>query len=190
MMRMGLKVFEDVNLSAQAETRQLEGPAKALYATPGPNALSMIIEAATITKQVHLGKAYWDLVVNPGKSFTVQPDVQNISAYLRLLRISRSSKIALDVLRYDWPEEMKDKLYTRGNFVIAMSTCVRDKNNPNVFKMADRILDIMQERKPTATANELSERRRKLQKPNPRLSAEIRTMMRSSKERSLSSTRR
>jgi hypothetical protein len=33
----------------------------------------------------------------------------------------------------------------RGTFIIAMSTCLRDKKNPNVFETASRIMDLMQE---------------------------------------------
>ena len=37
-----------------------------------------------------------------------------------------------------------EELNRRGTYVIAMSTCVRDKNNPNIFKIAGKIVDIMQ----------------------------------------------
>ncbi|RMD41857.1 hypothetical protein DV735_g3291, partial [Chaetothyriales sp. CBS 134920] len=123
----------------------IEGPAKALFATPRNNALSMLLEAATVTMKIHWGKAYWELLTDPNGPYAIVPDSQNVIAYLRLLRVSRSSKTAAEVLQRDWPAAVREKLYTRGNFVIAMSTCVRDKNNPNVFDNASQIVEIMEQ---------------------------------------------
>ncbi|RMZ83343.1 hypothetical protein DV737_g1671, partial [Chaetothyriales sp. CBS 132003] len=117
----------------------VEGPAKALFATPGNNTLSMLIEAATVAKKVHWGKAYWELLTDADGAYAITPDSQNVVAYLRLLRVSRSSKAVVQVLQRDWPAHVRQRLYTRGNFVIAMSTCVRDKNNPSVFENASGI---------------------------------------------------
>lgn len=119
---------------------------QSVYAVPGNNTLSMLIEASTLARQTHVGKAYWDVLTSANGLFRVMPDVQNITAYLRLLRVSRASKAALELLRQSWPESVQKNLYRRGTFVIAMSTCVRDKNNPNVFNTASSIVDLMQDK--------------------------------------------
>ena len=123
----------------------VEGTAETLFARPSNNTLSMLLEAATASKTAAIGKVYWEVLTSSDK-YAIKPDSQNVAAYLRLLRISRSSAAAVEVLRTDWPQEVKDRLYTRGNFVIAMSTCVRNLNNPNVFENASRIVDLMQDK--------------------------------------------
>ncbi|RMZ81498.1 hypothetical protein DV738_g2293, partial [Chaetothyriales sp. CBS 135597] len=142
-----LVVFEDGPREEGQGRRPapIQGPAKALFATPGNNTLSMLLEAATVTKKIHWGKAYWELLTDSEGPYAIVPDSQNVIAYLRLLRVSRSSKAAAEVLQRDWPVAVREKLYTRGNFVIAMSTCVRDKNNPNVFENASQIVEIMEQ---------------------------------------------
>ena len=116
-----------------------------LYATPGQNTLSMLIETATALRQLKLGKYYWDLLTAEEGRYQIVPDHQNVMAYLRLLRVSRASRAILDLLREPRTEEVKHKLMVRGTFIIAMSTCLRDKKNPNVFETASRILDLMQD---------------------------------------------
>lgn len=115
-----------------------------VYATPGSNTLSMLIETATALRELKLGKFYWELLTEEHGPYRVVPDHQNIMAYLRLLRVSRASKAVLELLRETRSEEVNHKLMVRGTFVIAMSTCLRDRRNPNVFETASRILDLMQ----------------------------------------------
>ncbi|KAJ9609679.1 hypothetical protein H2200_006007 [Cladophialophora chaetospira] len=116
-----------------------------IYATPGTNTLSMLIETATALRELKLGKYYWELLTSDKSIYGVVPDHQNIMAYLRLLRVSRASKAVLELLREPRSEEVQHKLMVRGTFIIAMSTCLRDKKNPNVFETASRIMDLMQE---------------------------------------------
>ncbi|KAL2410640.1 hypothetical protein ABEF91_000068 [Exophiala dermatitidis] len=115
-----------------------------IYATPGRNTLSMLLETTTALRYLRQGKYYWDLLTSPEGPYKIVPDHQNIMTYLRLLRVSRASQATLDVLRQPRPKEIQDRLMVRGTFFIAMSTCLRDKNNPNVFEIANRILDLMQ----------------------------------------------
>ncbi|OCT51234.1 hypothetical protein CLCR_07990 [Cladophialophora carrionii] len=125
--------------------RQVSTTNSSVYATPGTNTLSMLIETATALRELKLGKYYWELLTAENGSYKIVPDHQNIMAYLRLLRVSRASRAVLDVLREPRPEEVNHKLMVRGTFIIAMSTCLRDKKNPNVFETASRIMDLMQE---------------------------------------------
>lgn len=115
-----------------------------IYAIPGQNTLSMLLETATALRYLRVGKYYWDLLTDPEGPYKIVPDHGNVMAYLRLLRVSRASQATLDVLRTPRPKEIQDRLMVRGTFNIAMSTCLRDKNNPNVFEIASRILDLMQ----------------------------------------------
>ncbi|OAL38308.1 hypothetical protein AYO20_02367 [Fonsecaea nubica] len=116
-----------------------------VYATPGNNTLSMLMETTTALRKLKLGKYYWEILTAADGPYKIVPDHQNIMAYLRLLRVSRASRAALDLLRAPRPDDVQNKLMVRGTFVIAMSTCLRDKKNPNVFETASRIMDLMQE---------------------------------------------
>ena len=115
-----------------------------VYVQPGNNTLSMLMEAALLTKQPHVGKGYWNRLTSPNREFHLEPDANNVVAYLRLLRFSRASADVVELLQREWPAETAEELNRRGTYVIAMSTCVRDKNNPNIFKIAGKIVDIMQ----------------------------------------------
>jgi hypothetical protein len=143
--------FQPVRVSATTgPTANKAGTSNAsVYAQPGNNALSMLMQAAIMTKNVAAGKMYWDLLTDVNGPYKLEPDAANLASYLRLLRISRSSKMVVDLLRSDLLDKndsLGKEFYKRGTFVIAMSTCIRDKNNPNVFEHANRVLDVMQER--------------------------------------------
>ena len=118
------------------------------YALPGNNTLSLLIEAATLLKAPGVGKKYWDTLTDETGSYTVSPDAQNLTAYLRLLRISRASRLAAELITADYSDGkvLTDFLGKRGTYVMAMSCCARDKNNQNVFGNAEKILDVMEER--------------------------------------------
>ena len=117
---------------------------QSIYVQPGNNTLSMLMEAALLTKQPHIGKSYWNLLTSPNRQFKLAPDANNIVAYLRLLRFSRASADIVELLQRDWPIGVAKDLNRRGVYVIAMSACVRDKNNPNIFRISSKIVDIMQ----------------------------------------------
>ena len=153
-------------LVTNAPAAMSQEPRTSLYAQPQANTLSMLLEAATLARDVSLGKAYWSILTAEFGSYAVSPDVQNILAYLRLLRISRSSSAALELLQKDWPQNVQQDLYKRGTFVIAMSTCVRDKNNPNSASIAGQIVDMMYEK--AAVAGEVVEDDNTLEEYNPK----------------------
>lgn len=133
-----------VDVPARLTPTQLKEASSSVHTVPGNNTLSMLVETATALRELRLGKYYWDLLTSETGPYQIVPDHQNITAYLRLLRVSRASSTVLDVLRQPRAEEVDFKLKTRGTFVIAMSTCLRDKRNPNVFETASRIMDMMQ----------------------------------------------
>lgn len=114
------------------------------YANVANNVLSLLIEAAIKLKQIAAGKKYWAKLTHPDNEPFVMPDDDNLHSYLRLLRISRSSKEICDLLRHPVNGALEGVWYRRGTFMIAMSTCARDFKNPNVFAYASTILDLMQ----------------------------------------------
>lgn len=117
-----------------------------IYATPGPRTIALLMDAMSLCKGMrHLAPSYWD-VLTSSRGFGVNPDGGSITSYLRILRTNRSSARALELLSQDWPAEIARVLYRRAPFIIAFSTCSRDKNNPNVFATAQKLLKLMQEK--------------------------------------------
>lgn len=116
-----------------------------VYASPTGNTLSLLLQASTVLRQVHIGKTYWDILTSPSGQYKLVPDAVNLSDYLRLLRLSRASRTALDLLRSPWANNAELFIRKRGTYVMAMSTCVRDKKNPNVFATADAMMDVMKQ---------------------------------------------
>lgn len=115
-----------------------------VYATPGQNTLSLLLEACFIYKPIRqLAPSYWHYMTN---TLNVEPDAANISAYLRILRMNRASTRVYELLAQNWPASVSKTLYRRGTFVIAFAACSRDKKNPNVFATAQKLLKLMQER--------------------------------------------
>ena len=108
---------------------------KSAYAKPGRNTLSLILEALRVLKLKEPGFKYWDIMV---KKIGVHPDIENYHAYLRILRIARASSETIQLL-----ESMNATEMRTSTFRIAMASCERDRNNPNAFANAGKILDIM-----------------------------------------------
>lgn len=138
--------FSEDTPHPESPSKALSIPNSSIFAMPDKNTLSMLLETATSLKELEAGKKYWRICTSATGPYNVRPDADNITAYLRLLRLSRASRETLDVLRTIPFELWRSHLAFKGIFVIAMSTCVRDKNNPNVFDTASRILDLMQEK--------------------------------------------
>ena len=136
--------FAVVDLSDRQMRGRDETYVSSPYASVGNNVLSMLIEAAIKLRDLAVGKMYWDKLTNPDREPFVMPDDNNLHTYLRLLRISRSSKMVCDLLRDPVNVAVEGIWYRRGTFMIAMSTCVRDFKNPNVFTYASKILDLME----------------------------------------------
>lgn len=133
-----LQVFDPVVMDVNTTTEHTT-----LYATPNQHTLSYLLEAATLLKRTAVGKAYWELLTSQTGLYRLVPDAGDIMEYLRLLRVSRSSQEVLQLLQEEREGEAANLLRRRGTCVIAMSTCVRDKNNPHVFDTASRLLDLM-----------------------------------------------
>ncbi|KAL4871835.1 hypothetical protein BDV12DRAFT_163196 [Aspergillus spectabilis] len=137
------KLFDPV-VSADAEP--YSDPTKPQSTTPhyipiGNRELSVILETCLqMTNAVQVGKAYWTHLTQGDHGYRFQLDGPTFAAYLRILRVGRSSRLTVDVLR--------DQMVPTGNvfgisFHIAMTTCSRDRKNPNVLKHANELLRLM-----------------------------------------------
>ncbi|KAF2687016.1 hypothetical protein K458DRAFT_361363 [Lentithecium fluviatile CBS 122367] len=119
------------------------------YATPGNNTLSIVLEACQKVVANKAADEYWNMLTDP-TTYDIVPDVNNLNQRLRLLRQNRASAAALRTLKDDFLA--KGNIPRNGTFRIAMSTCVRDKNNHNSLRDASEILHLMQTTLPDADA--------------------------------------
>ncbi|KAL1635352.1 hypothetical protein SLS56_001775 [Neofusicoccum ribis] len=116
------------------------GRRKMAYAKPGNHSLSLIIDSCLKMTAKKTGEDYWNLLT-ASDSYGIVPDESNLHMYLRTLRNARASAAAVAFIRTEFGSAgLQPKAKT---FRISMSTCVRDKNNPNVFDNANAILDLM-----------------------------------------------
>lgn len=123
---------------------QTDGDHDTPYAKIGTNVLSLLVEAALRLRDLSSGKWYWSKLTDPSQKLPVVPDEDNLDTYLRLLRLSRSSKMVCDLLQNPPNEASEGNWYRRTSFIIAMSACTRDLRNPNVFTHAGKLLDLME----------------------------------------------
>jgi hypothetical protein len=110
------------------------------YVQPGNNTLSVVQEACQKIVANKAAHQYWDLLTDP-TTYNIAPDINNLHMRLRNLRLNRASSAAVTLLE----DEMiaKNIQPKPGTFRIAMSTCVRDKNNHNSLRNAGQILQMM-----------------------------------------------
>lgn len=117
------------------------------YANPSNETLSMLMEACQKTVATRAAHEYWDMLTDPG-TYGIVPDSNNLHHRLRLLRLDRASSATVRMLQ----EDFKDVKLEPKTFRIAMSTCVRDKNNHNSLRNANQILHLMRKTLPDCDA--------------------------------------
>lgn len=105
------------------------------YAKPGRNSLSLVLAAVEKLNLKEVAYKYWSVMV---KEIGVKPDPENFHAYLRILRKARASSETIELLQTMNLTEMR-----KATFRIAIAACERDKNNPNAFANAGKLLDLM-----------------------------------------------
>jgi hypothetical protein len=110
------------------------------YVRPGNNTLSIVQEACQKVVANKAAQKYWDLMTDPA-TYNIAPDINNLHMRLRNLRQDRASGTALAVLEDDMVA--KGIVPKPGTFRIALSTCVRDKNNHNSLRNAGKMMQIM-----------------------------------------------
>lgn len=137
-------------VQAAVKTQHRKGPKSGpgVYAVPGSNTLSLILESLRATRKTTLGPKYWDMLVN---EYKVEPDKENYHSYLRLLRVGHNSTKTADVI-----QQMPASLLTPKTFRIGLSCCVRDNLNRHAFANATRVFKAMRAlRAPDAMAMRL-----------------------------------
>ena len=103
--------------------------------------ISYLLEACMLmTQGLGPGKAYWQYFLDHGYRRKLHSGSSH--QYLRLLRKAHSSRLTLELIR----DEIVPLGQTEGKtFHIALSCCRRDRNNPNVIKHTNEILQLMDE---------------------------------------------
>ena len=125
---------------------------------PSRNTLSLVLDACIRLKYVRAAQNYWGLLTSPDGPHKIVPDSENYHMYLRLLRLQRSSKLAVELV-----DEMRsgkltgtaDAVHTK-TFRIALSCCVRDINNRNSIVHAGKLVRMMTDTLPHPDAKALS----------------------------------
>lgn len=117
------------------------------YARPSNATLSLVLDACLKLIAKAPATNYWDLLTDSNGAYIVKPDLDNIHMYLRILRQSRSSKAALDLLKH----HAATAIATGGPhlgakaFRIAMGACVRDAKNPSIVCNATEMIQVAME---------------------------------------------
>ncbi|PWY73639.1 hypothetical protein BO70DRAFT_297120 [Aspergillus heteromorphus CBS 117.55] len=130
--------FEDLF----APVVNVEGSVVKKHFAPDNYVLMTILETCiALTQGVGPGKRYWEHLTDPKNERAFQPDRLTYNNYMRLLRLSRSSRMALELV-----QEMVSKKQAEGKlFHIALTVCLRDRRNCNVFKTANEIMRLLGE---------------------------------------------
>lgn len=110
------------------------------FVKPGNHVLSVLQEACQKIAAPKAAQKYWDMLADPA-TYGIKPDLNNLNQQLRNLRQNRASAVAAELLEKDILGQGLEP--SPGTFRIAMSTCVRDKNNHNSLKHASQILHSM-----------------------------------------------
>ncbi len=125
---------------------------------PGCNTLSLVLDACIRLKYVRAAQNYWGLLTSPEGYHKISPDSENYHMYLRLLRLQRSAKLAVelvDEMRSGHLTGQAGALRTK-TFRIALSCCVRDVNNRNSLQFAGKLVRMMMDALPHPDAKALS----------------------------------
>ncbi|KAJ5634956.1 uncharacterized protein N7484_008269 [Penicillium longicatenatum] len=117
------------------------GPVPGLQ--PGNKDLTIIQEAClNITQGSKSGYEYWKHLTSTSTSPPIEPDEVAAIQFLRLLRVSRASNKAVELVRGQLIQsgQVSGKI-----FHIALSVCRRDKHNHSCLLHANKIMDMMGE---------------------------------------------
>ncbi|RJE25797.1 pentatricopeptide repeat protein [Aspergillus sclerotialis] len=107
----------------------------------GNKELSTVMEACmTMEQGVRPAKMYWHFLTQEDSGYKFELDDAACHQYLRVLRIGRSSRSALELVR---DQMIPKSLARKKTFHIAISCARRDRKNINVFMIANELLDLM-----------------------------------------------
>lgn len=137
-------LFEPVTLSKIRENMEARiggSLPEVQYPLPSNAELSLIMETCSHLKSgLPICRKYWERLTDRGGEFVVKPDAESCHEYLRLLRVTRSS---YDSVRIVCDEMAPQKITARKTFIITMSTCARDRYNPNIVDIAGELVALM-----------------------------------------------
>lgn len=126
------------------------------YVVPSHSTLSLVVGACTRLRNIPAAQNYWGLLTSA--PYSISPDTENYHTYLRLLRVQRASRLCVELVQemrdglgVGAPVEQSERRGVKGEeggvqaktFRIAMNTCVRDMNNPNVLQHASKLCRMM-----------------------------------------------
>lgn len=129
-------LYDQFKRIVPATRKDTYGRGLSSYPKPGPNTLSLLMETLQEAKFGQPATLYWKIFT---EHYGVAPDSANYHSYLRILRQARFSDETVATL-----EKMPAHMLERKTFRIAIAACVRDKQNPNAFRNASRLVDLMQ----------------------------------------------
>lgn len=111
------------------------------FLKPDSKELTLLLNACyTITQGTEAGVKYWKYLTIEGADNLIQPDSVSYMQYLRLLRLSRSSKVGVATLR----DQMIPSGVANGKaFHVALSICRRDRRNHSVLQHANELMSLM-----------------------------------------------
>lgn len=137
-------LFEPVKLAKIRENMEArtggEIP-KIQYPLPSNAELSLLMETCSLLKNGYpIFRKYWAKLTDKKGDFVVKPDAESYHTYLRILRGTRSSA---ETVRLICEEMGPQKMVVRKTFIIAMSTCARDRLNPNILDTAGQLAELM-----------------------------------------------
>ncbi|KAM3421799.1 hypothetical protein BST61_g2178 [Cercospora zeina] len=115
-------------------------PQALVWVQPGNGILAMLMRACDILRTPKAMNSYWDILTSAPHN--VKPDPPNVQILFRTLRMNRSSSRSLHVLQRLHNQIGIEPLPL--TYVMAMSVCARDRNNPNVVDIATAIVHDME----------------------------------------------
>ena len=136
---------------SQPEHAKSKAPRSLAWAEPGPQTVSLLVDACQKMRIPRMASAYWEFLTSSGHS--VKPDLQNFDRQLRLYATNRASAKAAKLLREDLPAAGIEPM--NSTFRLAMSACQRDIKNPHVLEHATTIIDVMEKTQPDPDAQTL-----------------------------------
>jgi len=125
---------------SQPERATSRGTRPLVWAEPGPQTVSLLVDACQAMRIPRIASAYWELLTSGEHSVT--PDLQNFDRQLRLYASNRASAKAAKLLHDDLPNAGIEP--RNSTFRLAMSACQRDIKNPHVLEHATTIIDVME----------------------------------------------
>ena len=132
---------EEENLNSVFDPIDVEAENLTLL-KPDAKDLGVIVDACCRrTEDSTAGIDYWELLTSQSGEYRVIPDNIAASMYLRVLRLNRSSKRCVALLR----DQMLPLGQAEGKaFHIALTTCRRDINNKWSLQNANELMDLLQ----------------------------------------------